>query len=938
MNAAPDQAGQSPAGITAVISTHDRCGELRTTLTALTELGLSRLRIMVVDNASSDDTRTMLRHEFPGVLLIPHSDNEPIVGYNLAFDEVNTPYVFVMDDDSAPRPGVLEAMADCLDGYPVIGATAGNILGPDSESEWGEAGQVECSSSWDNLIGCGFMVRKTVLNQVDGYNPQFGLYYNDLELALRILAFGHRIVFQSSWVVEHRRLSGPSMTERKIARMVRNFSFAVRSHFGGFRKLNLLLGHGLLVLKLAIRHGGLPHFPKWLWEGVTAQTGRLYVPVPPSLALDHFLDQYSLSSLLKRFPIKWSAQASEYAATPLERLSGIPRPEVRLSATIARSMRVRSKQAEKAFRAIGPVCYWQSRLSNGDYTALHDDETAEARRNQDAATHCDCANILSWYQSPWKDYQQHLMLFSYLSCRDRLIGRTSVPYWHYRPVISIVTPVHRVDLAHLEECLLSVERQVYPHWELCLVEDGSGMPEVRARLEAFAARHGTKVKLVCRDENWGITRTSQQALEMATGEFVALLDHDDRLAPEALFEVVRQLNLNPSYDWIYSDNDKISPEGERFNYHFKPDWSPDLLTSYNYVLHLSVMRRDLMLECGGFRDGFEGSQDYDLYLRLAEKTTRILHIPRILYSWRESEQSIAADVSHKNYVYTAGVRALGKALERRNEEGTATHGTGSWAGNYRVTRRLNHGETTLIVIGEGRKELTGTAWTENSASIAFRQIIELDEEESCSALREAFTSCRTECALVVQVGTKPVSDDAVPELLGSLVPQGAAIVAPKILTPDNRTDHCGLVVAPGGRILFPLRGLEGDAPGYGAYGAVVRNVSCVSPLVVGVDCAALREVADFPPRLSVFGAILDACFALRLAGHRVIADGGVCVRYDRGPLELPASVCPGGADFLYIVRRRPCLTVAGDPFYNRHLREHPTDFGVRYDTDQSYSM
>lgn len=153
--------------------------------------------------------------------------------------------------------------------------------------------------------------------------------------------------------------------------------------------------------------------------------------------------------------------------------------------------------------------------------------------------------------------------------------------WSYRPTISLLLPVYQVNEFHLAECLKSVESQIYPYWELCIVEDKSGMPGIQDVLTLFADIHRHKVKLIFHSKNQGIASTTQDALSLATGEFISLLDHDDRLAPEALYEVASVLNKSPEIDWIYSDNDKISESGERCEYHPKPGWSPELLLTYN---------------------------------------------------------------------------------------------------------------------------------------------------------------------------------------------------------------------------------------------------------------------------------------------------------------------------------------------------------------------
>lgn len=267
--------------------------------------------------------------------------------------------------------------------------------------------------------------------------------------------------------------------------------------------------------------------------------------------------------------------------------------------------------------------------------------------------------------------------------------------WH-RPLISVVVPVYNVDERYLRECIESVRGQLYPHWELCIADDASTLAGVRTVLEEYA-RVDARIRVVYREENGHISAASNSALKLAGGEFVALLDHDDRLAPEALYEVIKLLNSHPDADMIYSDEDKIGRDGRRHMPFFKPDWSPDTIMAQNYTCPLGVYRLSLVREIGGFRVGFEGSQDYDLVLRLTEKTERIYHIPKILYHWRVIRESAAMDSGVKGYAYVAGLKVLQEAVERRGEAAEIEVVPG-YPGCYRVKYYLPEDVKISIII------------------------------------------------------------------------------------------------------------------------------------------------------------------------------------------------------------------------------------------------
>ena len=234
----------------------------------------------------------------------------------------------------------------------------------------------------------------------------------------------------------------------------------------------------------------------------------------------------------------------------------------------------------------------------------------------------------------------------------------------YQPRFSVIVPVFNTDPAALRAMLNSVLDQVYPYWELCLANDGSTEPQVRTILDEYQGRsHSIKVHHSPTTRH--ISATSNAALEMATGDFVALLDHDDLLDPFALFENACLINERPKADIIYSDEDKINQRGLRYEPFMKPGWSPELLLLQMYTGHLSVYKKGLIDMVGGFREGYEGSQDYDLMLRASELTQEIHHIPKVLYHWRTIEGSTAADPAAKEYAYVSGQKALQDAVNRR---------------------------------------------------------------------------------------------------------------------------------------------------------------------------------------------------------------------------------------------------------------------------------
>lgn len=262
------------------------------------------------------------------------------------------------------------------------------------------------------------------------------------------------------------------------------------------------------------------------------------------------------------------------------------------------------------------------------------------------------------------------------------------------PRYSILTPVYDPPADVLRETIASVRAQTYADWELILVDDCSPSPHVLPILREAAALDA-RIKLVERTENGRIVAASNDALARATGEFVVLLDHDDVIEPEALALVEAQVQQHPDLDYCYSDEDHLSMDGRCINPFYKPDWSPERLRAQNYCCHLSVFRASLLAEVGGFREGFDGSQDYDLILRATERARRVVHIPVVLYHWRQLPTSVAGDSGAKPYAYDAGRRALQEHCDRTGIDAVVEDG--QLPGTYRI-RRAVPGDPLVSVI------------------------------------------------------------------------------------------------------------------------------------------------------------------------------------------------------------------------------------------------
>jgi Predicted glycosyltransferases len=282
----------------------------------------------------------------------------------------------------------------------------------------------------------------------------------------------------------------------------------------------------------------------------------------------------------------------------------------------------------------------------------------------------------------------------------------------YKPTFSVVMPVYNVDEKWLRKAIESVRQQIYPYWELCIADDASSLPHIKAILDEYR-QMDDRIKVIFRDENGGIAAASNSAIEIANGDYLAFLDHDDELAPHALYENAKLINQHPEADYIYSDEDKIDVAQNRFDHHFKPDWSPDLLYSINYTCHLGVYRTSLVKKIGGFRSEYDGSQDYDLTLRITDETKNILHIPKVLYHWRTLPASTASSASAKEYAFTAAKNALQDRLCRKGIKGKVefTSNYGLYHTQYQI---VGMPKVSIIIPTAGKPlDQTGVTALEN---------------------------------------------------------------------------------------------------------------------------------------------------------------------------------------------------------------------------------
>jgi GT2 family glycosyltransferase len=484
----------------------------------------------------------------------------------------------------------------------------------------------------------------------------------------------------------------------------------------------------------------------------------------------------------------------------------------------------------------------------------------------------------------------------------RAAMREQIAAWDNPTTISVIMPVYNVPEIYLRKAIDSVLNQVYPHWELCIADDKSTAPHIRPILEEFA-RRDARIKVVFREQNGHISAASNSAVELATGEFLATLDNDDELAEQALFEIARAVVNNPALDYIYSDEDKIDMSGRHIEPFFKPDWSPEYFLACMYTCHLSAYRASLVRAIGGYRSAFDTAQDYDLVLRLLEKTQRVHHIQDILYHWRMLPSSTAGGSAAKPKAHGTAQRALREHLERRGLRGGSVE-DGPAPGFHRVRVSIVGKPKVSIIIPStcAPKRIDGREVNFLERCIAsifdkstwrYFEIIVLDRNQMPAEMEtrlkklgvrrvaydEPFNWSRVnnlgarhatgEHLLFMNDDMEIITPDWLESMLEFSQQDDIGAVGAKLLFPDNRIQHAGVLVMRG-KPGHPYYCFPGSDPGYFFNTSVHRNCIAVTGACMLTRKAVFDSDGGFNEDFPLNYNDVDYCMKLIVSGRRVV--------------------------------------------------------------------
>ena len=521
--------------------------------------------------------------------------------------------------------------------------------------------------------------------------------------------------------------------------------------------------------------------------------------------------------------------------------------------------------------------------------------------------------------------------------------RESSESFVYKPLMSVITPVYNPPPQVLRETIESVLTQTYGNWEFCLVDGNSKSPEVKAILSEFAEKD-ERIRVKYLAQNLGLSGNTNEALEMAQGEFVAFLDHDDLLAPEAFYEVVKLLNEARETDFIYFDEDKLSEDGRvRRDPLFKPDWSPELLLSANYLTH-AVVRRSLVMEAGGLDPEMDGAQDWDLAFRCTERTSDIEHIPKVLYHWRQIGGSTAGRFGAKPWVFDAQLCCVENHLERIGvKQAKVTFPT---PGFFRVAWPILGSKVSIIIPTKENVAFLLKCLTSISQMTAYPEfeIILVDNGSSEEKTLKYYQTIKRDARIRIvdypgafnysaanNLGAQHATGDLLlfmnndievlePDWLEEMVRWAErpkiGVVGAKLLYPDLTIQHAGVVVGMEGHASHVYWGArEKDS---GPFGSVdwYRNYSAVTGACMMIPREVFDEIGGFDEDYILTLSDIEICVRITNLGYRVVYTPFARLKHYEGKSRrdyIPAHDVQVGIDHLM------SLVEVGDPYFNPNL-------------------
>lgn len=520
------------------------------------------------------------------------------------------------------------------------------------------------------------------------------------------------------------------------------------------------------------------------------------------------------------------------------------------------------------------------------------------------------------------------------------------------PKISIVVPMYNTNEKFFKELVNSVLNQTYSNWELCLAD---GSPKENEALKKII-NQDKRIKYKFLNENKGISENTNSAIKMVTGDYIALLDHDDTIAEYALFEVAKCINKNPNVEFMYSDEDKIDQNGNRFDGYFKPDFAPDTLRCQNYICHFSIFKKDLMEKLGGFNSEFDGAQDYDIFLRMSEivNPENIKHIPRILYHWRVHKNSTAMENSNaKNYAFDNGIKAIEAHLKRVGLDGHVSNGCIN--GIYRIDYKLKENfKVSIVIPNKDGKDILSVCVNSilDKTTYSNYEIVIVENNSETEEIFEYYKELEKNKKIkivkypkkgfnysgIINFGVKNADGDYIVQLnndtelltpnwlelmLGFAQREDVGAVGVKLYYPDDTIQHAGIIIGIGGVAGNRFKSIPKSGHGYFAEESMIQNLSAVTAACIMTKRQIYEEVGYMDEKLAVAFNDVDFCLKIREKGYLIVYNPFVeFTHYEsksRGQEDTPAKKKRFNNEINIFLSKWQKFLDEGDPYYNINL-------------------
>jgi glycosyltransferase involved in cell wall biosynthesis len=553
------------------------------------------------------------------------------------------------------------------------------------------------------------------------------------------------------------------------------------------------------------------------------------------------------------------------------------------------------------------------------------------------------------------DYIVWVEKYGTLTDADRGSIERHIQRLSYRPLISLIMPTHNSPEKWLRLAIESVRKQLYPNWELCIADDASSEPHVRQTLEEYRMKD-SRIKVAFRKDNGHISAASNTAIEMAGGEFVAFLDHDDQLSEHALYMVVAELNAYADADLIYSDEDKIDEEGRRYDPYFKPDWNPALFLAQNFICHLVIYRTRIVKELGNFREGYEGSQDWDLAMRVSERIpdSHIRHIPHVLYHWRAIPGSAAFGIDEKQYVTEAQRRTLESHFDRIGRKATILPTAGVyWRVKYPLSvtplvtliiptrnylkllqlcvdviyQRTTYRPFEIIIVDNQSDDLATLNYLARLDKERGVRVLPYDAPFNYAAINNfAVKHARGDIIGLLNNDLEVITPEWLEEMVSYAVQPEIGAVGAMLYYPNKTIQHAGVILGLGGTPGVAGHAYQERPPGYSSQASralLCQNFSAVTAACLIIRRQVFEEVGGLDEtNLAIAFNDVDLCLRIRERGYRNLWTPYAELYHNesasRGYEETPEKRERFAKECDYM-RRRWGKLLENDPAYNPNL-------------------